>query len=75
MESLELQLSELHEQVQLVQQHYQSMQECMRRDAQERERLQLENGELTRDNTQMAIEIEQMRESMQVMREENECMG
>jgi hypothetical protein len=38
------------------------MQECMRRDSLEKERLQTENNELRRDNTQMAIEIEQMRE-------------
>jgi archaellum component FlaC len=31
-EALEVQLSELREQVHLVQQHYQQMQECMRRD-------------------------------------------
>jgi hypothetical protein len=34
------------------------MQECMRRDSLEKERLQTENNELRRDNTQMAIEIE-----------------
>jgi hypothetical protein len=34
------------------------MQECMRRDAIEKERLQSENVELRRENTQMAIEIE-----------------
>jgi hypothetical protein len=53
-----VQLSELREQVHLVQQHYQQMQECMRRDALEKERLQSENVELRRENTQMAIENE-----------------
>ena len=57
MEALEVQLSELREQVHLVQQHYQQMQECMRRDSIEKERVQSENIELRRDNTQMAIEI------------------
>jgi len=57
-----VQLSELREQVHLVQQHYQQMQECMRRDSIEKERVQSENVELRRDNTQMAIEIEQIRD-------------
>lgn len=48
------------------------MQECMRRDTLERERLQAENAGLTRDNTQMAIEIEQLREQVELLGEERE---
>ncbi len=44
----------------------------MRRDTLERERLQAENAGLTRDNTQMAIEIEQLREQVGLLGEERE---
>lgn len=48
------------------------MQECMRRDTAEKERLQQENLELRKDNTQMAIEIEQFREQLGALFEERE---
>ena len=38
-EALELQLTELREQVNMVQNHYHSMQECMRRDQADKQRL------------------------------------
>ena len=74
-EALEVQLSELREQVHLVQQHYQQMQECMRRDSLEKERLQVENAELRRDNTQMAIEIEQLRDQAGALGQERDHQG
>lgn len=48
----------------LVQSHYQGMQEVMRREAQEKERNAVEAGRLRRENRQMAVELEGMKETM-----------
>ncbi len=45
-----------------MQTHYNGMQEVMRREAAEREKIALEAARLRRENRQMAVEIEGLRE-------------
>ena len=67
-----MQLSELRDQVNIVQTHYGNMQEVMRRDQADKERAIEDGDRLRKENRDMAAEIEVLKEALNRMGQERD---
>ena len=67
-----MQLSELRDQVNIVQTHYGNMQEVMRRDQADKERAIEDGNRLRKENRDMAAEIEVLKEALNRMGQERD---